>query len=95
MICGGCRDAKRCVEDFANEPIEIGGTEINVCPLAYVGDDLPAVNRILDAATFADRGHWPTSGGWGDQTAACIDGINAAWAIRAELEDRARNGKPL
>lgn len=69
------------------------GQEISECPLKFIGDDLPAVNRILKAADFAERGMWPIAGGWQEQAAACVDGIQTVWAARAEIA--ARITKPL
>jgi hypothetical protein len=72
------------------------GQSLTQCPYAFIGKDVRAVEDVLDAAEFVTKGAgWPCPGGWGDQAAACVDGVNVAWAAKRELEARERANKPL
>jgi hypothetical protein len=44
---------------------------------------------------MAERGLWPSAGGWGDQTAACVDGVNAVWAFKNRVDELKAQGKTL
>lgn len=46
------------------------------CPLDFI---LPSAWEILEAARFAEKGHWPVAGGWLDQTQSCLNGVRMAW----------------
>jgi hypothetical protein len=70
------------------------GQAVTQCPYEFIGRDMRVVEDVLDAADFVRKGGgWPCPGGWGDQTAACVDGVNVAWAARREIENRAKAGK--
>jgi hypothetical protein len=51
------------------------------------GDD---VSSALLAAEFAERGFWPTGGGWLDQPRILVDAVLAVWADQAGMRAASR-----
>lgn len=72
----------------------LGGREVEVtqCPHTYIG---PHIKQLLALSSLAQNfGVMPTSGGWLDQSAWVIDGMEAVWSEqenqRRELADRGK-----
>lgn len=86
----------QCAENYANEPLEIDDKEVcNECPHQFIGRDIRAVNDTIEAASLAKAGILPVAGGYLDQTAAGVDGIQTVWGAQAEIENRIRSRKSL
>ena len=60
------------------------GKEVLIdCPLKVI----PAFAwSALDAAMLAEKGSWPVSGGWLDQSASCVDAVKVVWAETSRIE---------
>jgi hypothetical protein len=94
-MCGGCTREK-CAENFQGEELVVLGQPLTQCPYEFIGKDQRAVEDVLDAADFAQKGcGWPYPGGWAEQTAACVDGVRVAWAAKREIEAREKADRPL
>jgi hypothetical protein len=71
------------------------GQVLTDCPLKFIGADTAAVRAIVEAADFVRRGNgWPCGGGWGDQAAACVEGVRAALEAEELADAQERASKP-
>jgi hypothetical protein len=81
LACRRCTDGKCRDEPTADEPIcfRVGGSEVEItsCPYRFIGAN---TRNLLAAAAMAKNGVLPTSGGWFDQSAWAIDGMEAVWS---------------
>jgi hypothetical protein len=93
-LCSDCKAAGKCVHDTAGTSevgwiCGCGGTNpdcptcrggghvaLDVCPHQFVSTD---VRQLLRAADLAEKGSWPLSGGWLEQQAGVIQGVQEIW----------------
>ena len=60
---------------------------VSRCPQKLIGED---IRMLLRGADLADKGSWPVTGGWLDQSASFVDGVQF---VRAEEAAQSRSRK--
>ncbi len=60
-----------------------GSHEIVGCPYKLLDS---GTHSALLAASLAEKGMWPVSGGWMDQTQSCLDAVLYIWAEQARYK---------
>jgi hypothetical protein len=93
LACRNCTPEKCHDCPTSQEPlcIRVSGKEVEIaqCPNRWIGPD---IRRLVRYASMAKAGILQTSGGWQDQSAWLIDGIEFVWAEqenqRRELLDK-------
>jgi hypothetical protein len=94
-VCKDCSPGKCLNRPTPNEPLCIkleGHREIDICecPNDWIGE--PVRRLVLDAERIRDGGHLPVAGGYYEQPAAFISGIELVYAEQAALNRESKNG---